>query len=56
MGSGGVAWAELASMTDSTEGADRILSHEKSQFSQKSVNLSLIITDVKNTLTDLCGN
>ena len=28
----------------------------KSQFPHKSVNLSLIVTNVKNKLTDSCGN
>jgi len=28
----------------------------KSQFPHKSVNLSFIITDTKNKVTDLCGN
>ena len=28
----------------------------KCQFPHKSVNLSFIITNIKNKLTDLCGN
>ena len=28
----------------------------RSQFPHKSVNLSFIITNIKNKLTDLCGN
>ena len=28
----------------------------KSQFPQKSVNVSFVIADIKNELTDLCGN
>ena len=33
-----------------------ITSFSKSQFPHKRVNLSFIITDMNNQLTDLCGN
>ena len=36
--------------------AVQIKSFRKSQFPHKSVNLSFLITDTKNKLTDLCGS
>ena len=46
---------EIEALSDKSTGP-KLIAQKVCQFPHKSVNFSVIITNVKNHLTDLCGN